>query len=132
MSLKTALIQIGAVAAGAFGTMAAINRLASSRRSERSKPTAKPVASGRAARPVVARAPVPPPSPPQNAPELRPGWSRLDHIELPKPTYWPAVLALGITFLVWGLVTSVLLSGIGLILFALALAGWIGDLRHGH
>jgi hypothetical protein len=42
------------------------------------------------------------------------------------------VLALGITFLAWGIVTSLLISAVGLILFALALAGWIGELRHGH
>jgi len=63
---------------------------------------------------------------------LRPGWHPPDHSELPQPTYWPAVLALGITFLAWGLVTSLVISGVGLILLALALAGWIGELRHGH
>jgi hypothetical protein len=67
-----------------------------------------------------------------NMPELRPGWQRLEHTALPAPTYWPAVLALGITFLAWGLLTSLIISGVGLVLFALALAGWIGDLRHGH
>ena len=63
---------------------------------------------------------------------LRPGWQRLDHTGLPSPTYWPAVLALGITFLAWGLLTSALISGVGLALFVVALAGWIGALRHGH
>jgi hypothetical protein len=66
------------------------------------------------------------------AAQTRPGWSRPDHTDLPRPTYWPAVLALGIAFLAWGLVTSWIISGVGLVLFALALAGWIGDLRHGH
>ena len=64
--------------------------------------------------------------------QLRPGWSRPEHTGLPQPTYWPAVLALGIAFLAWGLVTSWVICGVGLVLFALALAGWIGDLRHGH
>jgi hypothetical protein len=51
---------------------------------------------------------------------------------LPQPTYWPAVLAFGIVLLVWGIVTTWMISGIGAILIALALAGWIGELRHGH
>jgi hypothetical protein len=42
------------------------------------------------------------------------------------------VLALAITFLAWGLVTSLLISAVGAALFAVALAGWIGELRHGH
>ena len=49
---------------------------------------------------------------------------------LPAPTYWPVVLALGTTMILWGLVSSWLLSGVGLLLFALALSGWIGDIRH--
>lgn len=66
------------------------------------------------------------------APALRPGWRHADDSRLPQPTYWPAVLALGITFLAWGIVTSLVISAVGLVLFALALAGWIGELRHGH
>jgi len=116
--------------------MAAISRLASSRRTPRGQRAGrkvqaahdakagapKPLASGPAPAPVHPPAPV----------NIPPGWSRLDHIELPQPTYWPSVLALGITFLAWGLVTTWLITVIGLILFAVALAGWIGDLRHGH
>jgi hypothetical protein len=65
-------------------------------------------------------------------PEPDTEWRRLEHIALPQPTYWPAVLALGIVFLAWGLVTSWLIFGAGLILLALALAGWIRESRHGH
>jgi hypothetical protein len=50
--------------------------------------------------------------------------------KLPAPTIWPAALALGITFLVWGLVTSLVITGVGVLLFAIALAGWIRDIRH--
>lgn len=49
--------------------------------------------------------------------------------KLPRPTYWPVVMALGLTFVFWGPVTTVLLSGVGLILVTLALVGWIGELR---
>jgi len=73
-----------------------------------------------------------PDRPGPTAPALRSGWRHPDHSGLPQPTYWPAVLALGITFLAWGIVTSLVISGVGLVLFALALAGWIGELRHGH
>ena len=72
----------------------------------------------------------PPPDPRSPAP--REGWSRPLPEELPRPTYWPVVMALGITFLAWGLVTSVIVSAVGLVLFAMALAGWIGEIRHEH
>lgn len=65
------------------------------------------------------------------AAELPPGWSRAKPEHIPRPTYWPAVMALGITFLFWGVVTTFLISGVGVLLFAIALAGWIGGLRHG-
>lgn len=62
--------------------------------------------------------------------KLEPGWSVPRPAELPRPTYWPAVLALGIVLLVWGLVSSLVISGVGLALFAVGLSGWIGELRH--
>lgn len=63
--------------------------------------------------------------------ELRPGWSRPKPEHVPHPTYWPAVLALGVTFLAWGLITSYVISAVGLVLFGLALGGWIWEMRHG-
>jgi hypothetical protein len=66
------------------------------------------------------------------ATQPRPGWQMLAHEPLPRPTYWPAVLALGIVFLAWGIVTSFLISAVGGILLVIALVGWIGELRHGH
>jgi hypothetical protein len=72
------------------------------------------------------------PIPGTRSPDPKEGWSRPLPEELPRPTYWPVVMAMGITFLAWGLVTSVLVSGVGLVLFAMALAGWIGEIRHEH
>jgi hypothetical protein len=63
-------------------------------------------------------------------PELPPGWNTARPEQLPEPCIWPATLALGITFLVWGLVTSLIITGMGIMLFAVALAGWIRDVRH--
>lgn len=61
-----------------------------------------------------------------------PDWELLPAAHLPRPTYWPVVLALGIIFLAWGIVTTVAISAVGLLLLALGLGGWIGELRHGH
>ncbi len=69
--------------------------------------------------------------------ELPEGWHKPKPDVLPKPGYWPFLLALGIAFMLWGLAvgfnevfsTIIIVSGLGLILFIVALAGWIGDLR---
>lgn len=50
--------------------------------------------------------------------------------ELPEPTYWPFYLAMGITFLAWGLLTMWEFSLLGLILITISLVGWINILRH--
>jgi hypothetical protein len=63
-------------------------------------------------------------------PELPPGWNTARPENLPEPCIWPATLALGITFFAWGLVTSLIITGVGAMLFAVALAGWIRDIRH--
>ena len=57
-------------------------------------------------------------------------WNRLPTEHLPRPTYFPAGLAMGTTFIFWGLITSwvILLVGVGL--FLAALAGWITELCH--
>jgi len=45
--------------------------------------------------------------------------------ELPKPTYWPFFLALGVVLIFWGILTSWIITGIGFILFTVAIFGWI-------
>jgi hypothetical protein len=57
-------------------------------------------------------------------------WQTPPAPRLPKPTAWPPTLALSITFLLWGLASSLLISGVGAVVFAVALTGWIGDIRH--
>ena len=49
---------------------------------------------------------------------------------LPEPTYWPFFLAMGLTFLGWGLLTTWLISLAGLIILIVALIKWINILRH--
>lgn len=58
------------------------------------------------------------------------GWTPLPHERLPRPTYFPAGLAMGTTFLLWSLITSWVIFLVGLGLFIAALAGWIAEIRH--
>jgi hypothetical protein len=61
---------------------------------------------------------------------LRPGWS-VPHPEvMPRPTFWPAALAFAVTFLLWGIVTSPIITIVGAILLVVSLSGWIGDIRN--
>ena len=78
--------------------------------------------------------PIPPkiisPASPQILPaaKVKPGWFSLPSENLPRPTYWPVVLGLGLIFGVFGVVTSFVFSLVGILLFILGLAGWIGDM----
>lgn len=64
-----------------------------------------------------------------NVPDTTSDWWVLPEEELPHPTYWPITLALGIVFAFWGIVTSYIISIVGVVLFIVALIGWLGDLR---
>lgn len=64
----------------------------------------------------------------QAAVKVKPGWFSLPLENLPHPTYWPVVLGLGLIFGVFGVVTSFVFSLVGIFLFILGLAGWIGDM----
>jgi hypothetical protein len=58
------------------------------------------------------------------------GWSRPRPAHAPRPTYWPAILGIGVTCLFWGVVTTWVISLVGLVLCIMALAGWIGEMLH--
>jgi hypothetical protein len=62
--------------------------------------------------------------------QLKEGWVLPKPEHIPAPTYWPVVMAAGITFLAFGVVTSLIVSAVGAFLFILALVGWIGDIRN--
>jgi membrane protease YdiL (CAAX protease family) len=49
---------------------------------------------------------------------------------LPRPTYWPAILALSICFALWGVLTSVWLTVVGVAGVVLAGARWLAELHH--
>ena len=57
-------------------------------------------------------------------------WSTPKPEQIPKPTYWPAVLALATILLLWGVVTSWIISAVGVGLFLIAISGWIRELYH--
>jgi hypothetical protein len=59
-----------------------------------------------------------------------PDWKPLPPEHLPRPTYFPAGLAMGIAFLFWGLITSWVTFVVGLTLFIASLAGWITEIRY--
>ncbi len=59
-----------------------------------------------------------------------PDWEPLPLQALPRPTHFPAGLAMGIAFLFWGLITSWVVFVVGLVLFSASLAGWITEIRY--
>lgn len=76
------------------------------------------------------RRPEPPPDPPA-APAPPERAEHQQTVEMPAPTAWPLVLALGIALLGMGLATSHVLSLIGAVIFVAGLAGWISQLLPG-
>lgn len=60
--------------------------------------------------------------------ESRDGWSVPRPERIPRPTYWPAIMALAIAFMLFGVVTSWIFSGTGAVMFVLSLGKWIGEL----
>lgn len=70
-----------------------------------------------------------PPGGPLPSTDSQSEWNAARPETLPRPTYWPAVLALGIAALAFGVVTTIIIGGVGLVLCALAIGGWIAELR---
>ena len=57
-------------------------------------------------------------------------WSTPRPDQIPPATYTPVGIAFGVVFLVWGLLTSPIVSAVGLVIFVASLAGWIGGILH--
>ncbi len=62
--------------------------------------------------------------------EVPAGWTAMPLEHLPPPTFWPAGLGLGITLLLWGLITSWVVLAAGAIVFVGSLVGWLVDMHH--
>jgi hypothetical protein len=56
------------------------------------------------------------------------GWTRPLPEDSPRPTYWPAALALGVTVTLWGFVTSPVVMGVGAAVGVVAVAGWVAEI----
>lgn len=50
--------------------------------------------------------------------------------KLPKPSVWPMVVAFGSCLLAWGIVTSWIISVVGLVAFITGITGWVMDMRN--
>jgi hypothetical protein len=59
-----------------------------------------------------------------------PDWQKATPERLPKPTYWPFFLAMGLAFIFWGLLTTWVILIAGVLIFIVSLIGWINLLRH--
>lgn len=57
------------------------------------------------------------------------GWHVPGPEHIPAPSIWPASVAFSSMLLLWGLLTSPLLSAVGLLIFAGSIAAWIGEIR---
>jgi hypothetical protein len=64
--------------------------------------------------------------------EIKPedDWEKAKPEELPRPTYWPFFVAMGLAFLFWGLLTTWVILLAGGLIFTVALIGWINQIRH--
>ena len=51
--------------------------------------------------------------------------------KIPSPSYAPAVLALGLILLLWGLIASWMISAAGGFLTVIALSYWVRELLYG-
>lgn len=60
----------------------------------------------------------------------RENWEETRPQKLPRPTYWPFYLAMGLALLGWGVKAGWVIAAAGLVIFGIALTGWITDLRH--
>jgi cytochrome c oxidase subunit 1 len=47
--------------------------------------------------------------------------------ELPKPTYWPVILAFSITLIAWGLISGWIISVAGAVVLVVSIIGWMRE-----
>ncbi len=61
---------------------------------------------------------------------LRPGWSRPRPAKIPRPTYWPAVVGLGITLTFWGMISTIFVGATGVVFLIIGITGWVWELMY--
>ncbi len=59
-----------------------------------------------------------------------PDWEPLPPEHVPRPTYCPAGMALGVALIFWGLILSWVVTAVGTGLLLFMLGGWIAEIRH--
>ncbi len=58
-----------------------------------------------------------------------PEWCEAQPAVIPEPTFWPMVLALGVSISLWGILTSWVFVVAGMMLSLLSLYRWVMELR---
>ena len=66
----------------------------------------------------------------ERKPALDTDWNLPKPEHIPRPTAWPAGVALGITLFFWGIITSLVVLAMGVAVLIVCLYGWIGEMRH--
>jgi hypothetical protein len=61
--------------------------------------------------------------------QVGPDWSKPRPEQLPRPSYAPPLMALGLMCLLWGAVTTWIISVIGIVLLGVASVSWIRSSR---
>jgi hypothetical protein len=51
-------------------------------------------------------------------------------VKLPELTFWPFILAWGVLFFFWGLITSLIITAVGILIIIISISGWVQDLNH--
>jgi hypothetical protein len=109
------------------GSAAALGMVAMARKDRKPQPQQSPDRGVASAAPRPAS---PGGTQPAHGAALKPGWSRPKPEKIPPPTYWPAVFGLGLTFVMWGVISNIFLLCFGLIITTIGLVYWVLDLRH--
>jgi UPF0716 family protein affecting phage T7 exclusion len=50
-------------------------------------------------------------------------------VHMPVPSFWPIVMAAGILLLAAGVVSSMIVSAVGLVIFLISVGGWVWENR---
>ena len=61
--------------------------------------------------------------------ETAPMESKAPHIHLPPPSFWPIVLAAGMTLMAIGLIFTVIITAVGVVVLLASIIGWTAENR---